>query len=179
LLLLAAPMPSVLPAEPTTAPLALERESMATFLYNFTVFVGWPASAFAGPEAPFVLGVLGQDPLGEVLDTALRGKTYAGRSIRVVRFPTGAKPAGCHLLFISRSEEPRLQAILRDLQGQKTLTVSDLERFAQRGGMIAVTKPQKRVQLAINLDRTRGAALTPSTRFLSLKNVHIVAEDAE
>ena len=31
----------------------------AVFLFNFTLFTQWPASAFAAPDTPLVIGVLG------------------------------------------------------------------------------------------------------------------------
>src|SRR6185295_43487 len=43
-----------------------EREVKAVFLFNFVQFVDWPMEAFAGPQAPVVIGVLGDDPFGRV-----------------------------------------------------------------------------------------------------------------
>src|SRR5882757_899350 len=41
-----------------------ENQVQAVFLYNFSRFVEWPAQAFAQPNDPFVIGILGSDPFG-------------------------------------------------------------------------------------------------------------------
>src|ERR1700756_4784994 len=46
----------------------LEYAVKAAYLYKFTPFVEWPASAFAGPGSPFNVCVLGDDPFGPALD---------------------------------------------------------------------------------------------------------------
>ena len=58
------PAPSVTAQEP---PSAIEYQVKAAFLYNFAKFVDWPPETFKRQEAPFVVGVLGNDPFSEVL----------------------------------------------------------------------------------------------------------------
>src|SRR5690349_74091 len=36
----------------------------AQYLYNFTQFIEWPPEAFPYPGAPFVIGIIGEDPFG-------------------------------------------------------------------------------------------------------------------
>ena len=73
-------------------PAPSEYQVKAVFLYNFSRFVEWPASAFAGPDAPFVVGVFGHDPFGADLDEIVRGETAAGRPLIVRRVRTAAPP---------------------------------------------------------------------------------------
>ncbi len=40
----------------------------AAYLYNFARFVKWPGDAFEDEQAPIVIGVVGRDPFGAVLD---------------------------------------------------------------------------------------------------------------
>src|SRR5207245_8335479 len=35
----------------------------AGFIFNFAKFVEWPATAFAQPDSPIVIGILGTDPI--------------------------------------------------------------------------------------------------------------------
>src|SRR5690348_11218885 len=67
-------------------PVPGEYQVKAVFLFNFTHFVEWPADAFPGPAAPFVIGVLGQDPFGSALDEAVRGETVNGHPLVVQRY---------------------------------------------------------------------------------------------
>ena len=45
-----------------------EYQIKAAFLYNFIKFVEWPKDRFSGDKDPIVIGVVGKDPFGEVLD---------------------------------------------------------------------------------------------------------------
>ena len=62
------------------------RKVKAAYLYNFTKFVKWPDKAFENDEAPFVIGVLGKDPFGPILDNTVKGKKVAKRPIKTRRF---------------------------------------------------------------------------------------------
>ena len=42
---------------------SLERSVKAAFLYKFLNFASWPATSFAEPGSPFVIGVLGADAM--------------------------------------------------------------------------------------------------------------------
>jgi len=72
----------------------------------------------------------------------------------------------CHILFISRSERPRLEQILAHLQGRSVLTVSDLEDFARQGGVIRFVLVEDKVRLRINLEAAKAAGLTISSKLL-------------
>ncbi|MFL6530923.1 MAG: YfiR family protein, partial [Chthoniobacterales bacterium] len=58
----------------------------SVFLYNFCRFIEWPDSAFAGPNDPLIIGVIGDDPFGQMLDEAVAGESYHGRSIRIEHY---------------------------------------------------------------------------------------------
>src|SRR4051812_23846492 len=60
-----------------------EYDLKAVLLYNFTQFVDWPATAFATPEAPLVIGILGRDPFGPVLDELVAQENVGHRRIVV------------------------------------------------------------------------------------------------
>jgi hypothetical protein len=146
----------------------------AAFLYNIALFVNWPATAFTQPASPFCIGILGQDPFGSALDEALKQKEVGGRKVVIQRLKRGQSSQGCHLLFVCRSEDKELESVLAATQASPILTVSDIDSFVGRGGMIALLKPETKIQLAINQERVQHAKLTISSRLLSLKNVHIV-----
>src|SRR5262249_40940509 len=105
------------------APLA-EYQVKAVFLFNFAQFVEWPAERFAAADAPFVIGVLGTDPFGSQLDEAVRGERVDRHPMAVRRYRNLSELHDCNILYIGRSEIPRLREILDALKGQSTLTVS-------------------------------------------------------
>jgi hypothetical protein len=143
-----------------------EYQVKAVFLYNFSRFVEWPASAFAGPDAPFVVGVFGHDPFGAELDEIVRGETAAGRPLVVRRVQTAAEAAACQILFIHQSEDKRIAEVVNALDHQSTLTVSDVDGAAQRGVMIRLVTDKGRVRLRVNVETARAAQLTISSNLL-------------
>lgn len=150
-----------------------EYQVKAAILFNFSRFVDWPDDAFSGPSSPIVIGILGEDPFGKWLDTA-KNKTIKGRAVQVRRFETVQAASGCHILFISRSESRQLSSILAELRGSGMLLVSDMEKFAQRGGMINLVTQNDTVDFEINVDAVTRAGVKISPRLLNM--AHIVRE---
>ncbi len=154
-------------------PKPTEYQVKAALLFNFAKFVEWPESAFAGPEAPFVFGILGADPFGSDID-AVEEKTINGRRVQVRRFKTIPSAGTCNILFISSSESERLRAILRSLEKTGILLVSDMNRFAVRGGMIDFVLQDNTVGFKINIDALSRAGITIRSQLL---NMAIIVHD--
>ena len=143
-----------------------EYQLKAVFLFNFAQFVEWPAESFADPQAPLVIGVLGEDPFGRVLDEVVRDEIVRGRALVVQRFQRVEDAFRCHVLFISHSESARLEEDLAALRGRSILTVSDTSGFALRGVMIRFITEKNRLRLRINLDAAKSAGLVVSSKLL-------------
>jgi hypothetical protein len=165
------------PARAQSATLA-EHELKAAFVFNFARYMRWPAPADADADAeagkPFVIGLIGKDPFGAALDDVVRGQNVGGRAVVVRRFAGIDEVVNCDILFVGSSERGNLQAILAALRKAPVLTVSDMDRFAERGGMIGLFTEASRVRFAINADAIQRAGLTPGSQLLRL--ARIVAE---
>src|SRR5256885_5377918 len=98
------------PSQPT------EYQLKAAYLFNFAKFVDWPEAAFSSPGAPLVIGVLGENPFGDLLESTVQGKAlnHHPLTVREIRAPN--EITNCHILFISSSEKKRLPEILKGLQ---------------------------------------------------------------
>jgi hypothetical protein len=155
------------PAAPT------EYQVKAVFLFNFSQFVDWPATSFADGRAPLVIGVLGGDPFGATLDEIVRGETVNGRVLAVRRYGSVEEIDDCHILFIDRSQDEQLDAVLAALKGRNVLTVGDFSGFARRGGVIRFVTVDNKIRLRVNLAAAQGAKLTISSKLL--RPAHIVA----
>jgi hypothetical protein len=148
-----------------------EREIKATFLFNFAQFVEWPAASFPDARTPLVIGVLGADPFGAVLDAVVRGEEVKSHPLSVVRYRRVEDVGNCHILFVSNSEAPRYARIADSLRGQPILTVGDTETFGAGGGIISFITEQNRVRLRINLGAAQAASLTISSQLLRAAEV--------
>jgi YfiR/HmsC-like len=148
-----------------------EYEAKAGFLYHFGGFVDWPARAFTGTGNAFIIGVLGADPFGDVLDEVMQGKMIHNKPVIVKRFVSIEDAVFSHILFVSSSETSRLPSILEALDGASILTVSELDRFAERGGMIALNMVGKKMRFDINMNAAKRAKLKLSSQLLKLARV--------
>jgi YfiR/HmsC-like len=152
---------------PARAQALREYDVKAAFLYNFITFITWPAEAFSTADSPYVIGVLGDDPFGSVLDDIVRGDRIKGRPLVVRRVKRIEDAQHCHILFVSASEAGGVKDILRRLKGRPVLTVGDLPRFAEIGGAIGFTT-EARVGLVVNPAALRDANLVVSSKLLRL-----------
>jgi hypothetical protein len=150
---------SVEPPRPT------EYDVKAAFLYNFAKFVKWPEDDY-GPT--FVVAVLGEDPFGEILDKTFAGKTILDKKVEVRRISALESPARIRILFVGSSERLRLAQVLKALDGSSVLTVSEMEGFTERGGMIAFRLGGDVVRFDINLGEVERARLKMSSQLIRL-----------
>lgn len=154
-----------------TAQVTREYDLKAVFLYNLASFVEWPSSAFAGPDAPFVIGVLGDDPFGPVLDQVLANEYVGTRRIVPRRFRRNEDFAQCHVLFVSASEKHRLRDVWRRLGSRPVLTVGEGAGFVEEGGMVAFGLKGQHLILYVNPPAARTADLVISSKLLEVAEV--------
>jgi len=153
-------------APPVRAQAFKEYDLKATFLYHLAQFVDWPPEAFPTEETPLVIGILGTDPFGKVLDEIVQNEVVKNRKLTVQRFSSTEEIKSCHILFISQSEAARLDQIFSRLKERKILTVGDTEGFAQRGGIVRFMTEKNKIRLRINIESAKAAGLTISSKLL-------------
>ncbi len=146
----------------------------AGFIYNFAKFVEWPSAAFPQSDSPIVIGVIGTDPFGNVLDHIVEDKKIGPRGFVVKRYKWGKELKdlkACKILFISASEKSHTDEILQSVKGLPILTVGETSGFAERGGVIRFTLEDNRVRLEVNVDAAHQADLSISSRLLTLAKI--------
>ncbi|MDB6148442.1 MAG: YfiR family protein [Spartobacteria bacterium] len=143
----------------------------SVFLYNFCHFIEWPDSAFSSPNEPLIIGIVGDDPFGNLLKEAVEGETYHDRPIRIEHYRGPRDIRHCHLLFIGRSEAGRMESILEAVSNKSVVTVGETEDFLERGGMIALPAERNRVRLRINPAALRAASLDVSSKLLRVADL--------
>lgn len=143
-----------------------EPEVKAVFLFNFAQFVDWPPEAFPDAQSPIVIGVLGKDPFGHLLDEAVRGEVVKNRKLVVERYHRVEQAGASHILFISPTESEKYGQIFGALQGRPVLTVGENDEFTRQGGMIRFIAEEKRIRLRVNLAANRAGGLTISSALL-------------
>ena len=149
----------------------------AEFLLSLPSHVEWPERAFASDAAPFVIGVMGDNPFGAALSNAAAGRAFLGRPVELRELANPTQAAGCHLVFWSRNASSSLAQTLPTLDGLPVLTVSEIPGFPERGGMINLAALEGRVRLEINRQAAERAGLKIRANLLRLKLARL-AENA-
>jgi len=148
-----------------------EYQLKAVFLFNFAQFVEWPPTAFTDTNAPFCIGILGDDPFGEFLDETVRGEKINGHPLLIQRYHNPEEIQNCQILFVSSSEAKQAKQILTGLKEKNVLTVGDAENFSKDGGVIRFVTQQNKIHLRISLEAAKNANLKVSSKLLRLAEI--------
>jgi hypothetical protein len=138
---------------------AREYDFKAVYLYRFALLTTWAPEAFPDPQAPFVLGILGEDPWRGQLANKLRASVNQ-RKLEVRLCGADLEQAkGCHLLFIAKSEKERLGPILDALKDTKVFTVVEGDRPLETDGVINLYVDSS-LKFVLNEEAAERARLT-------------------
>lgn len=166
----------VLPVRARAEPVALSEYAVkAALLFNIAKYADWPPEAFLQPGDPIVIGVLGDDPFGEVLDRVVRGRVVNGHPLVIRRASGIAELKGAHLVFVGPGESYAAQdcVVLEDFH---VLTVSDTRQTALFTALNFAVEGDK-VVFTVDLTRAARAGVTISSKLLNLaKTVKRVGE---
>jgi hypothetical protein len=165
-------------AVPSTATgqTATAAELKAALLLNFARFTEWPASSLP-PGGAIAVCVVNDRAVADGLADLAKGRLVEGHAL-VVSAPKAdaAALASCHLVFASGLDAKGTAALIASVAGKPVLTVSDLNKFAQLGGVAHFFVEQGAFRFAINLEAAQRAGIRLSHKLLSLAT--IVKEDA-
>ena len=153
---------------PAVAQDVTETALKAAFIYNFAKFTEWPADVMPAGE-PLLLCVLGNAGIGEALARAVKGRTLAGHLLAVSQLPRDAPPrGGCHVLYLSSVTAGQAATLVAGLRSAPVLTISDVERFTQVGGIAQFFFENDQLRFTVDVESARRARLLISSRLLAL-----------
>jgi len=146
----------------------------AGFIFNFAKFVEWPPTTFAQADSPIVIGILGTDPFGTIIDHIVQDKKIGGRGFVVKRLKWGAEAKDlreCKILFVGASERAHIDELVQIVKFLPILTVGETPGFAEHGGVVRFVLEDNRVRFEVNVDAARQGGLTISSRLLTLARI--------
>jgi hypothetical protein len=147
---------------------ATEQSLKVAFIYNFAKFTTWPDSVFDDPKAPVVLCVLGKHEFGDAFEK-VQGKSIGGRAVVVKYLASYKGKDQCQVVYVAPSEEPRLAKIVTTGKEAHALTVSDIDGFAESGGIISMVRgSDDRIGFEINARVAEESGLKLSSKLLNL-----------
>ena len=143
----------------------------AAFIYQFANFVEWPEDTFESDNEPFVICIVGNDEIREVLRAAVRGKSVGNHPVRVQTSGGSGDLSNCQIAFIDESERRNTPDLIDRYMDQPILTVGDSEDFTKIGGIIHLYPQASKLRIEINVDAAKRAGLKISSKLLRLATV--------
>jgi hypothetical protein len=143
----------------------------AVFLLNFSRFTEWPTNAFKTPSSDFVIGILGSNPFGSLMEKTVQDEKLNQRKFVVEYYRDASDIQNCDLLFISQSEAGHLRGIVARLKSKPILTVSDSPDAADLGVCVQFVTKENKIRLRINMDSLKSAHLAMSSELLRLADI--------
>lgn len=145
----------------------LESRVKAAFLYKFADYVEWPDSAFAQPDTPITIAVIGADTVAAELGRAVEGRKVDDRAVVVKRLKPGDSLSGVHILFVG-SGAVQTGPLLQAARPQAILTVTESEGALAQGSVINFVVVDRRVRFEISRDSANKNKLRLSSRLLAV-----------
>ena len=141
------------------------------FLYNFAQFVQWPADTFRDSGAPLTICVAGDNPFQGEIEQSLHGRTVGGHPIEVKKLDPDEDPHTCQMIFVRATEMKAAPRILASSKGSSTLTVGEAKGFAERGGIINLTREENKLRFEVNINAAAQTRLKISSKLLALAKI--------
>lgn len=136
-----------------------EHQVKAAWMFNFTRFVDWPATAFPSKDSPCVVGVLGKDPFRGELESAFTGKFLNGRKFELRRLKRDDDAAKCHILFIPAGERRAWRELQPALAKAPVLTIGEADGFLDLGAIVNFMIQDGSIAFEIDLRNAQKAGL--------------------
>ena len=142
-----------------------EYQLKAAYLLNFARFIYWPAESFSSKEAEFNVCVYGNDPFGDNLEYLL-SKKVKNRSIKI-NYKKDLNIETCHILFVSESDKMNFYKMSSTIP-KNILTVSDVEGFSSKGGMIEFIRVENKIKFLINVTQSEKSGIKYKSQLLEV-----------
>ena len=149
---------------------ALEYKIKAGYLFNFATFVEWPVRT-NNVTTNFVMVIADDGKIFPLMSAFLAGKSVQGKSVEARSLKAGEDLKQCDLLFVARSQEKRVDELLKRVGKAPVLTVGEMDGFATRGGCINFTAKGDVIRFEVNLETAAHAGLKISSKIAAMATV--------
>jgi len=143
-----------------------EYDLKAAFIYNVVKYTDWPAESFQKADDPIVIGVLGNDPFGDVLDRIVKDRVIRGHRLVVRRASGVADLEGAHLVFISPSES-EIALHCAAVEKFHAITIGDTPQSAPFTALNFAIESD-RIVFSVDLNRVSRTRVSISSKLLHL-----------
>lgn len=164
-------------AEEASTPL-YEQKIKAGLVYNLIKYTEWPKTISTSQihlkptdnSLALKICILGDDPFDGYL-SPLQGRTAQHAVISIVQINTVPQAENCSVVIVHRNQREHLPALFTFLHDKNTLTISDIEKFSELGGMVELARQEEKIALHINKEAVDSAKLIIDARMLKLAKI--------
>lgn len=135
----------------------------AAYIFNLSSFIDFPSQ-----RKQLDICIIGDDLIGISLANLQAQKLPKSQNITISKREVNSSYDSCELLYISSQNADQLSHILYKTETLPILTISDIDSFAQKGGMVELVNTGKKVQLHINLIEIKKKNLKISGKVLEI-----------
>ncbi len=136
----------------------------ALYIYNFAKYIEWPESYKSGD---FVIGILGNSPVEQNLQTMAKLKKVFNQTIRVKKFSSPDQISKCHMLMLPNASTSLLSTCSKKLSSYSTLIITEKAGIGVKSGINFVVVDRKQ-KFELNKQELSSHKLTPSSNLLKL-----------
>lgn len=154
-----------------------EYEVKMVYLYQFAKFVDWPPDTFKD-KTNFVIGIYGNNPLGNLSNVIYKNKLFKGRSCKVINIQNIQDAQKCQMIFFSGIKKYDVIKFIKTIEHKPILLVGDqLEDFCYIGGMINFAPKAADYRFEINPKVAKAADINVSSKLFTVGKVVSNDED--
>ncbi len=138
------------------------------FLYVFGKYITWPADSIQAKNPQFVIGILGEDPFGPILEKMVAGKKVRGKEVVVTTYTRLADTRNCHILFVGGMPQRQWNRTFAFHRETAVVTVGTVFEQLDAGCMIVFRVEGDKVTFDIDLGLARDNRLDISSNLLKI-----------
>ncbi len=137
----------------------------AIFIYNFTKHISWSNEQRVGN---FVIGVLGNSPIIQELESNLRNKSVGNQSIVIMKYSSIVDINRCHILYVPQNKSKNIAGITKKLKKSSTLVVTDKGGLISKGADINFVMRKNKINFEISEKHIKYKGLKVTSALLKL-----------
>lgn len=137
----------------------------AAYLINLIKFIDWPNNTSINDNIRIC--IIG-DNLFKTIETDFEKSNISGKNIILINQKQDSQLHSCSIVYISESEKSGFDSLLNSLQHYPVLTISDINKFAQNGGMIGFINYNGTIRLEINAKKLSESNFTIDKQLLDI-----------
>lgn len=149
----------------------------AVYIYNFFNFVTWKTSGPSQHEGEMVIGVLGNSAVNKTLEELRGSLVREGKApfslIKFNKIEDLGDSLSCRILLIDADLSNDFGEIIKALNNQPILTVSDSEEFVYHGGIIGMVQREGKIRFKINRAAASQKGLNFNSQLLNAA-IHVI-----